>query len=123
MEGSIVICSASVMLYFLGIVLLTFMSTFMVADTVAHIWPALSKHRVALISYGVWMAAFTLSVVDADWLITLGLAHALFFIGCWLFVRPSGTHLSPQHDDYVQIPLTVYVPAYVLICLLHGSLW
>ncbi|KPA84197.1 hypothetical protein ABB37_02257 [Leptomonas pyrrhocoris] len=111
------------MLYFLGIVLLTFTSTFMVADTVAHIWQALNKNRVALLSYGVWMAAFTLSVVDVDWLTTLGFAHALFFIGCWMFARPSDTQLLPQLDDYVRIPFSVYVPAYFALYFLQSWLW
>jgi hypothetical protein len=111
------------MLYFLGIALLTLASTFMVADTVAHIWEALSRSRVALISYGVWMAAFALSVVDADWLTALGLTHALFFIGCWMLVRPMVTQTSLPQDDYIRIPLIAYVPAYFALYLLQNWLW
>lgn len=111
------------MLYFLGIVLLTFASTFMVADTVAHIWKALSTGRVAFISYGVWMAAFALSVVDADWLTTLGFVHALFFLGCWLFALQQDPQLASHHDDYIHIPLVVYVPAYFVLYLLQNWLW
>lgn len=111
------------MLYFASIVLLTFASTFMAADSVAHIWRSLEKSRVALILYGVWVAAFALSVLDADWLSTLGFVHALFFIGCWLLVPQKDGAFGPQHSDYVQIPLTLYVPAYFVLWLIQGWLW
>lgn len=119
----IVVVKRKIMLYFLAIALLTFASTFMVADAMSHIWQALTQSRVALISYGVWMAAFAVSVLDADWLTTLGFAHALFFLGCWLFVRPTGGAGSSQLEDCVQFPIISYVPAYFVLYLLQGWLW
>ncbi|CBZ08845.1 hypothetical protein, unknown function [Leishmania infantum JPCM5] len=112
------------MLYTITLALITFASTFMVADTVANIWQLLNSGRVALISYSVWMAALTLTVLGADWLTTLGFVHALIFVACWWLVRDGDNpaHSSPSRDDYVRFPVTVYVPAFVVLYFLQGWL-
>ncbi|KAG5475737.1 hypothetical protein LSCM4_04322 [Leishmania orientalis] len=112
------------MLYIVALTLLTFASTFMAADTVANIWQALSRGRVALISYSVWMAALTLTVLGTDWLTTLGFVHTLIFVACWWLVRDGddAAHSSSTFDDYVRFPMTVYVPAFMALYFLQGWL-
>ncbi|AIN99617.1 hypothetical protein LPMP_272380 [Leishmania panamensis] len=112
------------MLYIAALTLITFASTFMVADTVANIWQLLSRGRVALISYSVWMAALTLTVLGTDWLTMLGLLHALIFVGCWWLVcdGDGAAHASSTRDDYVRFPVTVYVPVFMVLYFLQGWL-
>ncbi|GET89895.1 hypothetical protein, unknown function [Leishmania tarentolae] len=112
------------MLYVFTLALLTFVSTFMVADTVANIWQLLNSGRVALISYSVWMAALTLTVLGTDWLTTLGFVHVLIFVTCWWLARDDGNtaYSLASRDDYVHFPVTVYVPAFVVLYFLQGWL-
>ncbi|KAG5475475.1 hypothetical protein LSCM1_03595 [Leishmania martiniquensis] len=110
------------MLYIVGLILLTFASTFMAADTVANIWKPLSRRRVALISYSIWMASLTLTLLGTDWLTTLGFVHALIFVACWWVARDGedAARASFTRDDYVRFPVTVYVPAFVVLYFLQG---
>ncbi|KAG5504504.1 hypothetical protein JKF63_04956 [Porcisia hertigi] len=112
------------MLYVICISLLTFLSTFMVADTVSNTWPLLSRGRVALTSCSVWVAAFVLTMLGADnWLMTLGLLHAVTFCFCGFLLR-GGDNAARSFltHDFVRFPVVTFLPALLMLYMLGGWL-
>lgn len=105
-------------LYELCMAALTFASSFMAADTVIHVL-RLQKDRIATIFFGIWLVAAALTVVDEDWLSTLGFGHVILFLGCFVVEKTRSDASAIQEKDYIMVPTRLYVPLYLAVCFIR----
>ncbi|CCW63606.1 unnamed protein product [Phytomonas sp. EM1] len=105
------------MLYELFVLVATLASTFMAADTTAHISNIKPETASKILLY-IWIVALVLTFLDGDWMSTLGCVHAFFYLVCALLA-----YLSPDEDnikrDYIRIPLTMFVPTFLIFYIVH----
>lgn len=90
----------------------------MAADTTSSVF-GLKTERVSTILVSVWLAAVTLSLVDTDWLGTLGFAHILLFaVSAAVFAAIRGTQ-EASAVDFIRFPLTTFVPVFLVVYCAH----
>ncbi|CCW70451.1 unnamed protein product [Phytomonas sp. Hart1] len=107
------------MLYELFVLVATLASTFMAADTTAHILDV-NPERISKILLYIWIGTLVLTLLDGDWMSTLGCVHTFFYLACALLA-----YMSPGEDnlkrDYIRIPLTIFVPTFLSFYIMHYS--
>lgn len=108
--------SVSKMLYPLLIGFLTFFSSFMTADALRHVF-LLPVEELSLVFFSIWSAAVILSLLDKDWVTSLGFFHVFIFLIC--AVKVYRGNYGGHEKDFIKVPLTVFTPLFLVVFCWH----
>lgn len=106
------------MLYILFMLTVTFVSTFMTADTVSHVGQ-LKSDSVGKLFLSVWLAALCLTILDGDWFTTLGWVHTAIFLCSYSLAR-LGQTVEHTSKDFIKNPVVYFVPCFLITYFIFG---
>lgn len=97
--------------------LCTFVSSFMVSDTLNHVF-SVSKERTSVVLLSIWLGCEVLSYFGENWITWIGLLHCAIFIASALKVYYG--NYGSHEKDYIKIPLTVFIPIFGVLAFLNS---
>lgn len=97
--------------------LLTFVSSFMVSDTISHAFTHLEKQRLSVVFISLWVAVTLLTLVGRELLFYLGFMHIVLF--CFSAAIVYYGKFGGHKKDYIEVPLKVYAPLFLLTYILR----
>lgn len=98
------------MIYIALMGIMTFASSFMVADTLHHVL-RFPVEELSVLFFSIWSGAVILSLVDRNWMTSLGFFHIFVFLVCATKVYRG--NFGGHEKDFIKFPLRFFAPLFL----------